>query len=405
MEFTKEKLLSIISEESSFDLDEMGKYWDKGGAISRPLKFEDGTIYGHDMLVNPTDPNSGRVNVIFTCDIVEFVNTHPDLVKQLREQYGNIKWSDDVCPKYNPHRKTSREYRDVPGEDGPSITTRKYTPSGESYDVSEKIKRKFNPIILKEFGSETSEGREFEDILNKRSIPAIIPGNPKFEDRYHDSWTNEKIFYRVHSFNSYESANDFLQTVLKRIKGSEIPEANTTYLARQFNTLYRNWEETRQSEKRYEGKTDVFQLDVRGYKELNLDVSLKMVFEIEGEKMGESFNWTIRMKNKFGRKRPDEIRIPGRLQDIQLKEGGYLDDAALVVNKTVQLDPTKEYDTIMDDYAVVEGLRQAIYDFKELIKSINPKSALKLATFKKSDIQRVNEDLDKIIKNVIKELK
>lgn len=405
MELTKEKLLSIISEEVSSDIDEMGKYWGKEGAISRPLKMDDGTIYGHDMLTNPEDPNSERVNVIFTCDINKFIADHPDLVKQLREQYGNLKWSQDVCPKYNPHRKTTRVYQDVPGQEGPRVGTRPYSPTGEKYDVEELIKRKFNPLLRDEFSVQSDKGKEFQDILNKRSIPPIVVGDAKYEDRHNDIWTNEKIFYRLHSYNTYGSANDFLQSVIKRIKGDDSTSYNTMYLARQFNNGYRRWEETRKNDKRYEGKTDIFKLDVRGYSELNLDVSMKMEFTIKGEKMGDSFVWTISMVNKFGRKKPEDYRMSGKLQTIELKEGGYLDEGNLTVSKTVQLDPTKDYQTILDDFAVIEGLRQTIYDFKEMISAINPKSALKIATYKKSDIQRVDEQLNGIIKKVIQGLK
>ena len=79
MEISKEKLMSIISE-SSTEIDEMGRIWDKADAISRPIKDDEGNLIGHDMLIDPNNPQGGRVNVIFTCDIQEFVNSHPDLV-------------------------------------------------------------------------------------------------------------------------------------------------------------------------------------------------------------------------------------------------------------------------------------------------------------------------------------
>jgi hypothetical protein len=85
MEDLKRKLHSILSE-MSLEVDEMAKH---ANPISRPIKDENGEIIGHDMRVNPNDEESGRVNVIFTCDIEEFMRNHPDLISKLKEQYGN----------------------------------------------------------------------------------------------------------------------------------------------------------------------------------------------------------------------------------------------------------------------------------------------------------------------------
>lgn len=410
MEISKEKLMSIILETSQ-EVDEMGRIWDKQDAISRPLKDDDGTLIGHDMLINPNDPESGRVNVIFTCDIEDFIASHPDLVKKLKEQYGNIKWTSDNCPKYNPHRNTKRQYYPLPDDDNDAeIARRPYSATGENYSLEEKIKRVFNPIVKEELSVNSPEGKAFNDALAKRSIPSINVGDPRFEDKHQDSWSNDLIKYRVLGFNLYESAQSFLKAVVARIAGKASEEQSTTYLARQFNTRYSNWEETRKNDKRYEGKTPVFNLDTRGYAELNLDVSMKMLFEITGEKIGDnSFSWTVSMVNKFGRKRPDEYRIKnGKLDPITLQDGGYLDEGKLTKTVTVQLDPNKEYndnEPIINDVAVSEGLRQVIQDFKDMIEGINPKTALKYANIRRSDVERVNENLNKIVDKIVNEIK
>lgn len=409
MEISKEKLMSIISE-SSIEMDEMGRIWDKQNAISRPIKSDDGELIGHDMLIDPNNPESGRVNVIFTCDINDFLQNHPDLVKKLKEQYGNIKWTTDTCPKYNPHRNTKRVYQALPDDgDETNIERRPYSASGESYSEEENIKRLFNPILKEELGGESEKGKEFNNILSKRSIPPIIVGDKRYEDTHGDVWSNDQIQYRVHSINTYETAQSFLKSVVARIAGKDTEENNTTYLARQFNQVYSKWEETKKNDKRYEGKTDIFQLDRRGFSELNLDVSMKMELTITGEKQNGQFVWTISMKNKFGRKRPDEYRISnGKLQPITLQDGGYLDEGLISVRKEVELDTDRNYDeknTIMSDYAVSEGLREAIYDFKAKIEGISPKSALKYANVKRSDIEKVNESVVKLSLDILNKIK
>jgi hypothetical protein len=409
MEISKEKLMSIISE-SSTEIDEMGRIWDKADAISRPIKDDEGNLIGHDMLIDPNDSSKGRVNVIFTCDIQEFVNSHPDLVAKLKQQYGGVKWSSDTCPKYNPHRGTKRVYSNLPDDEGDdnNIERRPYQASGENYDVQENIRRLFNPILRDELGLESDKGKQFNEILSKRSIPAIIVNDPKFEDRHNDVWDNDEIKYRVHSFNTYENAQSFLKSVVNRIAGRDTEQTNTSYLARQFNQKYANWEETKKSDKRYLGKTDVFQLDRSGYSELNLDVSMKMDFEITGSKQNDEFIWTITMKNKFGRKRPDEYRIPnGKLKPITLQDGGYLDEGVITVEKRVPLDETEFTGdkSIMSVFAVSEGLREAIHDFKAKIEGISPKSALKYANVRRSDVEKINETVVNISLDILKEIK
>ena len=419
MEISKEKLMSVISESSS-EMDEMAKYWTKkkpGKRVASSKLFDnEDNLIGYDMMVNPFDenPDAERVQIIFTCDVQKFMEDHPDVVEKLKQDYGSFRWANTKCPSDRPHRDV-RVGHPLPGEEGEPISTVKQTSkdvaTGEKYGVQQAIKRGgFNKIIGEEFGLESPKGVEFNKVLSKRSIPAIIVDDKRFIDRTTEEWTNDKVVFRTHSFNTYATAQDFLKTVVARIGGRETKEMDTSYLARQFNKVYSNWAEDKKNQKSYEGKTDVFQLDRRGFSELNLDVSLKMIFEIVGEKIGDnSFAWTINMTNKFGRKRPDEYRIAnGKLKPITLKDGGYLDEGLISVTKTIQLDPNKKFDeqnTIMSDVAVSEGLRETIYDFKREIESIEPKSALKYATAQRSDIERVNEAVVKLSKDILNKIK
>lgn len=406
MEISKEKLMSIILE-SSTEVDEV---WQKQNTIKSAIKNEDGEIVGWDMRIDPNNEESGRVNVIFTCDINEFISKHPDLVNQLKERYnGNIKWSTDNCPA-NPHKSKSRVYHSLPdNEDNVGdIGRRPNQPSKNPRSDRENMFRMFNKVVSDEFGLESSKGQEFNKVLSKRSIPALITNDKKYLDRQSiDESTTEKIVYRIQSMNTYETSQDFLKSVVARVAGKETDIMDTTYLARQFNRIYRNWEETKKNDKRYEGKTDVFNLDRRGFAELNLDIAMKTILEIVGEKLDDnSFKWSINMVNKFERKRTDQPRIPnGKLQTISLQGNSYLDDGNTKVEKIVELDPNKEINNPMDDVAVSEGLLQTIYDFKEKVEGINPKSALKLANIKRSDVERVDESILKITNNILNHLK
>jgi hypothetical protein len=415
MEISKEKLMSIILENTT----EVDEVWQKQNTLFSAIYAGDEKI-GFDMLIDPTDyprvktdpdyEGKGRVNVIFTCDIEEFIRKHPDLVNELKARYnGNIKWSTDNCPA-KPHKSKSRVYYSLPdNEDNVDDIGRKPNqPSENPRSDRENMVRMFNDIVFSEFGMKESKGIEFNKVLSKRSIPALITKNKKYEDAvFRKNTTTEKIMYRIQSMNTYETSQDFLKAVVARVSGKETDIMDTTYLARQFNEIYRNWDETTKNEKRYEGKTDIFGLDRRGYDELNLDISMKTILEIIGEKLGDnSFKWSINMINKFNRKRTDEPRIKtGKLQVITLLGDSYLDDGSIRVENVVELDPNKEVNNPMDDVAVSEGLIQTIYDFKQKVESINPKSALKLANVRRSDVERVDESIMKITNNIMNSLK
>ena len=99
MEISKEKLLSIISENNYIsDIEEMAKYWTKKkpGVRVKSSKLYDskGDLIGYDMMVNPfnEDPDSERVQIVFTCDIQKFIQDHPDVVEKLKKDYGSFRW-------------------------------------------------------------------------------------------------------------------------------------------------------------------------------------------------------------------------------------------------------------------------------------------------------------------------
>jgi len=377
----RNKIRLIIQEMNHQDIDEMAQL---EGAKYRPITTFEGQTYVGWLKELTTPGNAQKFKegvtligwmindepVLFTCgnEIAQFIRENPEQYQALKEKYGtNLRWSNTNLPACQPRRKKPLETLPVPGVEGGE--EKKFdiqrNITGEKQSEQENIKRIFNRIV--------------ETHL----------------DRYVEDWTNDKIEYRTHTYNAYNSGQDFLKSVLARIKGVETPEMKTYYLARQFNKNYRNWEEDKKNQETYQGKTDVYKLDRRGYEELKLDVALKMVFEIVGIKRGDSFTWKISMRNKFGRKSPEEYSINTRLKDVdysvQLKEGGILDDRSIGVTKTVQLDPEERIDsekTVMAQLPVQLGLKEAIKDFKKLVESLTPNSALKIANIRQYDVKK-----------------
>ena len=386
---TEKYLKNLIFESITTDMGEMADWKKMSGITKKFEKIMDKTnnLVGWSVQGTP---------ILFTCgsDINQFITEHPELMDELKEKFGaNLKWEQGNLPACQPRRKL--DVKPIPGEEGDDDTIdTSYIGSGEVMSSTEKIKRKLFSIIDKEFGNE-----EFSEVLNKRSIPTIIARDRRHISMY-GRFDNDKIKYETHNYNGYESLQDFLKAAIARIKGGDAPEMKTYYLARQFNQNYRNWEADKKNQKQYAGKTDVYKLDAYGLEEKNLDVSIRMDFQITGERMGESFAWNVRMSNKIGKKMKEESGL----------RGGFLDDKIFQVSKTAQLDPRKEYGdsyTVVDDINVINALMEEIEELKSQIEAIDPKETLKVANVKQYQINRdVNESIkNRLVQRVINKLK
>ena len=389
---TEKYLKSLIRESHGVDVDEMALRQKGMRDEGKPKKFQ--PVWRED---NPTPPGehgvpdawilnptleAGKEKLIVPLDCDEL----NDFIE------NNKEWLDSLgaLHKIEPELVACKRTKDQPRS---YKTGTPYYASGEKMSAQERIKRKLFSVIDSEFTNE-----EFSEVLNKRSIPTIVARDRKHINLY-TRFDNEKIVYETHNYNAYETVQDFLKAAIARVKGGDTPEMKTYHLARQYNNNYRNWAADKKNQKQYAGKTDVYKLDAYGLEEKNLDVSIRMDFQISGEKMGESFSWNVRMTNKIGKKLSDESGL----------RGGFLDDKLFQATTTAQLDPTKQFSdeyTVMDDINVVNALLQAIEDLKSQIEAIDPKETLKVATVKQYQIKRpVNESLtEKLIKRIVNKL-
>lgn len=275
-----------------------------------------------------------------------------------------------------------------------------YQHSGEFQSESEKNQRKLKRILKGEIF-----GEGFNDVLNKKSIPSIKVDERENIDMHEGTYTNEKIVYRTHNNNSYKSAFDFLEAVLDRLEGKEGPEMKTYHMARQYNTGNTKWNADRKMDTTYQGKTDKYGLDKRGYEEENLDVTIRMDLEILGEKMGESFAWNVRLKVNLGKKLTEDRRMKGGFEKINLTQ----------TSKTAQLEPGKEFNenhVIMDDINVVNALIEAIHELKADIDGITEEQLLpyadveyKQTTSIEEPNRNLNETKERLIRRIVKQIK
>jgi hypothetical protein len=271
-----------------------------------------------------------------------------------------------------------------------------YVPSGGSTSASTKIKTQLNRLV-----DEYMANPEMSAKLEKLSIPEVRARDRKHLNRY-GRVDNDKIVYQTHTFNSYETSQQFLKFVTARISGKPVEEKYKSYhLARQFNNQYMRWEETKKNEQSYQGKTDAYMLDKYGFDENNLDVTVRMDFKIEGTKMGNEFMWVINFKTKFGRKLKEERFI----------RGGLNLDKDIIIKKEVEFDSTKEFNdkyTVLDSIEIKSALIEGLEELVSEIMKMKPIETLKLANVKQFDITKkstVNEEVTSIVSKVINKIK
>ncbi len=337
--------------------------------------------------LNPTQTQgAGQLFVPTDCEEVEA------FIENNKEWLDELGLTTSLEPMLYSCKKTKYQPRNVKAG-----TT--YTPSGVSKPASTKIKIQLNKLV-----DEYMANPEMSAKLEKLSIPEVRARDRKHLNRY-GRVDNDKIVYQTHTFNSYESSQQFLQFVTARISGKPIENKFKSYhLARQFNNNYMRWEETRKNEKSYMGKTPAYMLDAYGFDEDNLDVTVRMDFKIEGTKMNNQYLWVVNFKTKFGRK----------LKEDRYVRGGLELDKDITIRKEVDFDSTKEFDdkyTVLDSIEIKSALIEALEELSNKIMGMKPIETLKLANVKQFDITKkakqtdVNEEVTSIVSEVLNKIK
>jgi hypothetical protein len=325
-----------------------------------------------------------------------FVPTDCEEVEAFIE--NNKEWLDELglTTSLEPMLNSCKRTKDQPRNKKAGTT---YVPSGISNPAETKIKTELNRLV-----EEYLANPEISSKLEKLSIPEIKSRDRKHLNKY-GRVDNNKILYQTHTFNSYETSQQFLKFVTARISGKPIEDKYKSYhLARQFNQNYMNWDETKKNELHYVGKTDAYKLDKYGFDEDNLDVTVRMDLKIEGTKMNNQYLWVVNFKTKFGRKLKEERYIMG----------GLSLDKDLTIKKEVDFDPSIEFSdkfTVLNSIEIKSALIEALDELSKEIMKWKPIQTLSLATVKQSQITKrptqtnVNEEVTSIVGKVLNKLK
>lgn len=370
-EILKKDLLKLIIE-SNIEMDELAYKakgtQDSGGRIRKfvPIfKDDNNTDIPDGWYVNPRQVGGEEKAYFFLegQDLDLFTETNREFLDSIANKIGQ----DRVC--LQDGNRTKCQPRSIK-------TGAQYVPTGNKMPSETKIKRELNSLV-----EEYMSSPEISEKLSRLSIPEVRARDRKHLDRY-GKVNNNIIEYATHTFNSYESSQQFLKFVTARITGKEIPEEYKSYhLARQFNRNYGRWEETRKNTKQYYGKTPSYMLDQYGFDENNLDVTVRMDFKISGTLTNEEYLWTVKFMTKFGRK----------LKEDRYLNGGLDLDEEITITKRVPLEGDREFNddrTVMDSLPIKTGLIEALDELKGRIMELKPIKTLKLANVKKYDITK-----------------
>ena len=306
---------------------------------------------------------------------------------------ANQEWLDSLSDKYGmePELVAAKRTIDTPRNAKAGTS---YQHSGAIKPAETKIKIELNRLVEEYLGNPEVSAR-----LERLSIPEIKARDRQHLNR-HGKIDNQQINYQTHTFNSYLSAKQFLAFVTARVTGKKLNDKYKSYhLARQFNQIYQNWEETKKNQLSYAGETDSYKLSKFGFDEDNLDVTVRMDLLITGKMLDNQYLWTINFKTKFGRKLKDSRW----LSSLEL-------DKDKTIRKTVQLEPGVQFDdknTIMDSLPIKTGLIEALDELRDIIMTkFKPVEMLNKATVKQYDITKrtnANEAVN-IAEQVIKKI-
>lgn len=309
---------------------------------------------------------------------------------------ANQEWLDSLSEKYGkePELVAAKKLKYPPRN---AKVGTSYQHSGNTKPATPKIKTEVNRLVEEYLCSP-----EVSQRLERLSIPEVKSRDRKHIDGY-GRVDNNQINYRTHSFNSYKSGTQFLKFVTTRIRGKKLDDEFKSYhLARQFNQIYQNWEETKKNQGNYMGKTDRYMLDKFGFDEDNLDVTVRMDLSIKGRLLNNQYLWTVTFKTKFGRKLKEER---------WLRNGLELDKNE-TINKKVELEPGTQFDdknTVMNSLPIKTGLIEALDELRDLIMNVyKPIEMLDKANVRQYDItmkKDVNESIAKKVINKINNIK
>jgi hypothetical protein len=411
-EFKKSELITMLNENSlEMNIDELAdfkkqqgveKKWEpimsepqdspgyEGSYKVRGSEMRSGKAKGKHIGHKIVDKTTGEVLPIFypcSSQIEEFKATHQAAIDQIMEEYGKFYISKkNTMPTCEP-RVTTGELTVHEPEGGRKSVDARVRFDSEIADA-EYIKRyMLYPIAHQTINSQV------QDYLEKNSIPKININERAFLDR-HSKFSNNAFTYQTLSFNSYENVRDFYNSAVRNVNGVTSDDEKfyrEHHLGRQFNKVYDNWDKTKKSSGRWEGFTELYNLEKYGLSPTTFDTCVTSLLTIDGM-LGQGVTQYYKINATFKTEHGKNIRNNGQIERAKLAE-----DYNFTSSRTIDLEEhplSGEIDnkkTIANNEAIRQGLQEVLSEIVQQIMEIPIPEQLtraKIVNYELTDEQR-----------------
>jgi hypothetical protein len=353
----------------------MSEPGDEGDYKTTGQKFRGGKATGEHIGHKVIDKSTGTPIVIFyPCqrNIEEFVATHKDAIERLKEQYGDVYITDsNTIPKCEPRLTGSATKSLINLNTNQSKDVDLKVKFDSELADSEYIKRYLlypliNEILL-------GDGK-VQNHLEKCSLPRIKVSDRSNLDR-HSTFSNNELTYQTLNFNSYKDVRDFFNAAVRNVQDVEASQEEKDFreyhLARQFNTVYNNWEKTKKNTSLWRGFTPIYNLEASGFSSQTFDVTVSSLLTIKGSRIDGGYKWSVQFTTEHGKQLKDNQQL-GRVKlaiDYEL-------NSEEIINSDIQ---TSNKDSLVKNPEVKDGFIKCLEDIKQQILQIPIQDQLKRA--------------------------
>lgn len=293
--------------------------------------------------------------------------------------------------------------------------------------IEDRLKRAYYRVIRDNLGTghlfgsgDTAEAIEFNEKLVDLGIPEIV-FNREAKTSI-EKVENEEVYIKLFNAVYHEDFAQFQQYAADRIdvmRGEkdrdEVPKVMTIQQPRQEIPVRSVWGMDRRMQKGVQsGPTQKYGLYKKGYVAEPYNVGVRNVFTILGEKVGNTFNWTVTMTVSVYKKLQDDMYLKNRNGEVvQLsKSEGEFDPeygTKIEAKKSADITTYSEDQPISElNPQILAALGSALKDFKNKVENLDQNLILDLANFGEFDISNANFDddmLEEMVNNVIKNLR
>jgi hypothetical protein len=399
-EFKKSELITMLNENSlEMNIDELADFKKQGGIekswepiMSEPQDSKDyegsykargselrsgkakGKHIGHKIL----DKTTKQPIVIFypcTSQIDEFISTHQSAINALKEEYGEFYISKKKTNPICEPRVTTGDFEVYKPEGERQTVDARVRFDSEIADA-EYIKRyMLYPITKQAFNSQV------QNYLEKNSIPKVNINERAFLDN-HSKFSNSSFTYQTLSFNSYENVRDFYNSAVRNVNGAAGDDEKyyrEHHLARQFNKVYDNWSKTKKSSGRFEGFTELYNLEKFGLSPTTFDTCVTSMLTIEGM-LGQGVTSYYKINATFKTEHGKNIRNNGQIERAKLAEDyNFTESVTIDLEENPLNGDINNKETIANNEAIRNGLTEVLQKIVDKIMSIPIPEQLKRA--------------------------